>query len=251
MSRNGAGTYVLPAGQPVVTGTTISSTVHNTLANDLANALTTSIATDGQSVVTANIPFSGYKLTGIGAATVAGDAARYEQIAWVPLKTGIVASSQASVEFTSIPTSGYSAWKIVISNLLPATDATFLQMRLKIAGTDAPNSYWYTSRVFGTDGGASGLSNASDLTTVLTGLAMSNSGTGFSGEITIANPGLTSINKTFFQNAAYKLSSGVYVLAPAAGGYFGATSAFDGLTFFMNSGNIASARIDVYGLKNS
>lgn len=80
MSRNGAGTYVLPAGQPVVTGTTISSTVHNTLASDIANALTTSIATDGQSVVTANIPFSGYKLTGIGAATVNGDAVRYEQV---------------------------------------------------------------------------------------------------------------------------------------------------------------------------
>lgn len=79
MSRNGSGTYVLPAGQPVVTGTTISSTAHNTLANDLANALTASIAVDGQSVVTANIPFAGYKLTGLGAATVNGDAVRYEQ----------------------------------------------------------------------------------------------------------------------------------------------------------------------------
>lgn len=79
MARNGSGTYVLPAGQPVVTGTTISSTVHNTLASDLANALTTSMATDGQSVVTANIPLAGYKLTGLAAATVAGDAIRFEQ----------------------------------------------------------------------------------------------------------------------------------------------------------------------------
>jgi hypothetical protein len=80
MARNGAGTYQLPAGQPVVTGTTISSATHNTLANDLANALTTSIATDGQSVVTANIPFSGYKATGLGAATVNGDALRFENL---------------------------------------------------------------------------------------------------------------------------------------------------------------------------
>lgn len=80
MARNGSGTYVLPAGQPVVTGTTISSTTHNTLASDLANALTTSIATDGQSVISANIPFSGFKATGLGAATVAGDALRFEQL---------------------------------------------------------------------------------------------------------------------------------------------------------------------------
>lgn len=99
--RNGSGTYVLPAGQPVVTGTTISSTVHNTLANDLANALTTSIATDGQSVVTANIPFSGYKLMGIGAATVAGDAARYEQIGALALIQGVAASG-ANSDITSL-----------------------------------------------------------------------------------------------------------------------------------------------------
>jgi hypothetical protein len=101
MSRNGAGTYVLPAGQPVVTGTTISSTVHNTLATDLANALTTSIATDGQSVVTANIPFSGYKLTGVGAATVNGDALRFED------KTALIAAEQEQT-YTAFTTGGTS-----------------------------------------------------------------------------------------------------------------------------------------------
>jgi hypothetical protein len=101
MSRNGAGTYVLPAGQPVVTGTTISSTTHNTLATDLANALTTSIATDGQSVVTANIPLAGYKLTGIGAATVNGDALRFED------KTALIAAEQAQT-YTAFTTGGTS-----------------------------------------------------------------------------------------------------------------------------------------------
>jgi len=103
MSRNGAGTYVLPAGQPVVTGTTISSATHNTLATDLANALTTSIATDGQSVVTANIPFAGYKLTGIGAATVNGDALRYENLATLATSAGI--QVQTYTAFTTAGTS--------------------------------------------------------------------------------------------------------------------------------------------------
>jgi hypothetical protein len=55
MSRNGSGTYSLPAGNPVVTGTTISSTWANTTLTDIANALTGSLATDGQTTATGNL----------------------------------------------------------------------------------------------------------------------------------------------------------------------------------------------------
>jgi hypothetical protein len=52
MSRNGTGTYNLPAGNPVVTGTTISSTWANTTLTDLATAMSGSIASDGQTPIT-------------------------------------------------------------------------------------------------------------------------------------------------------------------------------------------------------
>ena len=52
MSRNGSGTYNLPAGNPVVTGTTISSTWANNTLTDLATAITGSIAADGQTPIT-------------------------------------------------------------------------------------------------------------------------------------------------------------------------------------------------------
>jgi len=58
MARDGAGTYDLPAGQPVVTLTTISSSTHNTLMTDIATALTASIAKDGQTPCSARIPFA-------------------------------------------------------------------------------------------------------------------------------------------------------------------------------------------------
>jgi len=77
MSRNGTGTYTLPAGNPVVTGTTISSTWANTSLSDIATALTQSLAKDGQTVPTANIPLGGFKITGLGAPTTAGDALAY------------------------------------------------------------------------------------------------------------------------------------------------------------------------------
>lgn len=75
------GTFSLyTPGNPVVTGTTIqSSWANNTLA-DIATGLTTCVLKDGSQTITANIPLSGFKLTGLGAATVAGDALRYEQL---------------------------------------------------------------------------------------------------------------------------------------------------------------------------
>lgn len=79
MSRNGAGTYSLPAGNPVVTGTVISSTWANTTLSDIATALTQSIAVDGQSPITGNITFNTFKATGLGAATTSGDAISYGQ----------------------------------------------------------------------------------------------------------------------------------------------------------------------------
>lgn len=69
MARNGSGVYTLPAGNPVVTGTTISSTWANNTLNDLGNAMTASLAYDGQTVPVANLPMGGYIHTGVGNAT--------------------------------------------------------------------------------------------------------------------------------------------------------------------------------------
>lgn len=55
MSRNSSGTYTLPAGNPVVTGTTITSTWGNTTMSDIANALTDSLSRSGQGSMTAGL----------------------------------------------------------------------------------------------------------------------------------------------------------------------------------------------------
>ncbi len=52
-SRNGSGTYSLPAGNPVVSGTAISSTVHNATMSDIASEITGSLAINGSSAMTA------------------------------------------------------------------------------------------------------------------------------------------------------------------------------------------------------
>jgi hypothetical protein len=69
MSRNGSGTYSLPAGNPVVTGTTISSTWANTTLNDIASALTGSVASDGQTPMTGSLAMGGNNITNAGTIT--------------------------------------------------------------------------------------------------------------------------------------------------------------------------------------
>src|SRR5512135_3194578 len=95
MSRNGSGTYSLPAGNPVVTSTTISSTWANTTLSDIATAITGSIAADGQTPITANLPMGGFKLTGLAAGSVAGDSVRYEQFASPPAIGGTAPNTGA------------------------------------------------------------------------------------------------------------------------------------------------------------
>ncbi|NCU72235.1 MAG: hypothetical protein EBY66_04360, partial [Candidatus Fonsibacter lacus] len=81
MSFNGSGSFLInTAGQPVVSGTVISSTAFNALTADLATGLSTCITKDGQTTVTANIPMSNYKFTGLGAGSAATDSANLSQV---------------------------------------------------------------------------------------------------------------------------------------------------------------------------
>ena len=75
-----SGTYSLPSGNPVVTGTTISSTTTNTTNSDIATALSSCILKDGTQTVTANIPMASHKFTGLIAGSATGDSARYDEL---------------------------------------------------------------------------------------------------------------------------------------------------------------------------
>jgi hypothetical protein len=74
MSRNGTGTYNLPAGNPVVTGTTISSTWANTTLTDIASALTGSVAADGQTPMTGELQMGNNRIEDLADAVLDTDA---------------------------------------------------------------------------------------------------------------------------------------------------------------------------------
>ena len=81
MSFNGSGVFQInTAGQPVVSGTVISSTAFNALTADLATGLSTCVTKDGQTNPTANLPMANYKFTGLGAGSDATDSANLSQV---------------------------------------------------------------------------------------------------------------------------------------------------------------------------
>lgn len=90
MSRNGSGTYVLPAGNPVVTGTVITSTWANTTMSDVATALTGSIAADGQTVVTGNLQLGNNRITGMADGIDIHDAATVGQLVNANIISGAI-----------------------------------------------------------------------------------------------------------------------------------------------------------------
>ena len=127
MSYNGSGTFnINTAGQPVVTGTVISSTAFNALTADLGTGLSTAITKNGQTTVTANIPFNGYKLTGIAVATASGDALSYGQAATVSALTD------------SALTSGRVPYASTAGLFVDSANLTFNGTTLTAAGFSGP-----------------------------------------------------------------------------------------------------------------
>jgi hypothetical protein len=100
--RNGAGIFTV-TNPDFVSGTTISSSEMDANFSDVATGITQSIAADGQTTITANLPMNSKKLTGLAAGSTAGDSVRYEQL---DTTTGVKGADLASAEPLVIGTDG-------------------------------------------------------------------------------------------------------------------------------------------------
>jgi hypothetical protein len=204
VSFNGSGVFVINStGQPVVTNTIISSTVQNALTADLATGLSTCITKDGQQTVTANIPFAGFKITGLGVATTSGDAISYGQAATLGATTITSTSANAlavGANGTTNPVLDIDASTASVATGLKvkgAAAAAGLALSVITSGTnealtiDAAGSGTIT--LGGTSTGAIIHTRATTLSAALTygSVTLSNSVTGTGSMVLSANPTLT------------------------------------------------------------
>jgi hypothetical protein len=135
MSRNGSGIYNLPAGNPVVTGTVISSTWANNTLNDIASALTGSVATDGQTPMVGDLDMNTNKILNLDPGTVAGNAVEYTQ--FVNATTTAVNITGGTINGTSIGETTRSSGKFTTlsaNSTLGVTGATTLSSTLAVTG---------------------------------------------------------------------------------------------------------------------
>ena len=259
MSYNGTGTFnINTAGQPVVTGTTITSTAFNLLTADLATGLTTALTKDGQTTPTANIPMGTFKITGLGAGSSATDAAQYGQLqagaTTIATVTGTdtltgsltpaIAAYATGNLFSFVAAATNTGAATINLNSLGAKSITKSGSTALIAG-DLVINQMYLIEYDGTrfqlinPSSVSGVSSISFGSTGLTPSTATSGAVSVAGTLAIANGG-TGTTSTTFAN----LTTNVTGTLPVANGGTGITSFGAGVATFLgtpSSANLASA----------
>jgi hypothetical protein len=126
MSRNGSGTYTLPAGNPVVTGTTIASTWANNTLSDIASALTDSVAADGQTPMTGNLNLSNNKIVNLATPTLSTDAVTKSY-------ADALVGGSGTGSFTTLTVTGTTTLATSLTGVLKGTSGV---VAVATAGTD-------------------------------------------------------------------------------------------------------------------
>lgn len=165
------------------------------------------------------------------------------------------ASSSASLNFTACISSTYDVYHIELVNLIPATDAANLLIRVSTDGgatyVNGANTYEWDDLAFrnGAAVTGGGLSTSIDLVDALG----QDNGTSYSlvGWFNIYNPGSASLFKRVIGQTVYRFSDNtVNISAIVSGSYLSAT-AVNAFQLLESSGNIASGLARCYGVSKA
>lgn len=141
MPRNGSGTFTRVHDWTTDKANTIKITASrmDADADDMATALTGSLAADGQTNPTANLPMATYRHTGVGAAQARTDYARADQvqdgsIAWC----GTAGGTADALTLTPTPAiTAYAAGQVF--RFVAASDNTASAVTVNVSGVGAAN----------------------------------------------------------------------------------------------------------------
>jgi hypothetical protein len=162
------------------------------------------------------------------------------------------AAASATLDFTTCISATYDEYVIEIVNLIPATNAVNLYMRMGTgAGPtfDTGANYGYASYEWRAGGGALGGAEGGQTSLFLTRNTQTTTANwGLSGTLRLFNPG-GALFKEIVGSIFYFLSP--YRLRSDFIGSYESTTAVTAFQFFYSAGNIASGTIRVYGLAKS
>ena len=166
------------------------------------------------------------------------------------LVTTLTASNSATLQYTAM-SSACSSYEFDFQNLLPATDAVHLYVRVGTSGGGYDSgASSYTFQIFGVAGGVARFTTsgagAAQITLDDNGISHTASNGGFSGSLTLVSPWNTVASKQFNYGPATFIDTtqGLISLSGALN-YVGASTAITQIEFYQSSGNIASGDIKV------
>lgn len=160
------------------------------------------------------------------------------------------AAASASLDFAASISATYDEYLIEFVNIIPATNAVNLRMRMSTDGGatyDSGANYSFVVSGLNRFGlGQVGADSGQNFIR-LTQSAIDNTATaGVSGSIRLFSPLSTALHKNI--TGQLNLLTGGVLETQQASGWYRSTTAVDAFQFLMSSGNITSGNIRVYGL---
>ncbi len=139
MGFNGSGSYVPPAASyPPITKTLITIAKFTALIDDIVTALSNGVQKDGQTTVTANLPMSTFKLTGLGVGTALTDSVSVVTMmnqTGLYVKAGAVGGTGDATTLTPVP--AITAYVDGMSFAYMATNANTTATTVNVSGLGA------------------------------------------------------------------------------------------------------------------
>ena len=170
---------------------------------------------------------------------------------WYLLATA-AASSSATIDFTSLSPTIFTGYAVVLSNVVPATDAVNLLLRVSQSAVflSGASDYAYT---YGgnVDAGSGSFSGDVANDSILLAANIDNAAAAALGGVLYFWGPQGGRNKMFNFTTTY-MPNGNTIGTLTVGGVLQAnTGNIDGLRFLMSSGNIASGTFSLYGIRTS
>jgi hypothetical protein len=162
------------------------------------------------------------------------------------------------LSFEGYFTSTYKNYMVLVANAIPATNDVSFRFRLRRSNADVTTSDYNNTKFSyfkgaSTNGTAeSGAWDQDHVNLVYAGIRDTTSYGGANSIVYIMNPlGTDSYKAVFGTNTYYHNNSAVLTIDrnDFTAMLDDATTALSGITFFMNSGNIASGNFKLYGIK--
>lgn len=159
-----------------------------------------------------------------------------------------IASSSASISFTGL-SSTYSYYYVVISNLLPATNAVVLTMQVSTNNGSSYSAagYYYAQTAQNSGAGTGTVSAANAASFQITGSQTNAANNTGSLVVEIINPSQSTESHHFLNNCIYVNSAGG-IDGVEGGCTWVTTTAINAVQFAYSSGNISTGTFKLYGV---